>query len=118
MRFLANENLPRDAITALRDGGHDVCWVREQSPGLPDGEVLAWATREQRVLLTFDKDFGELAFRSGLPASCGVLLFRMPMPRSQEAGARLAKLIDARNDWTGHFSVVEVGRVRMRKLPR
>ena len=69
-----------------------------------------------RILLTFDKDFGELARGSVLPRTCGVVLIRMPMPKPEEAGLRLAALISAREDWTGNFSVIEPGRVRMRPL--
>jgi predicted nuclease of predicted toxin-antitoxin system len=54
MRFLANENFPGDAIEELRSSGHDVVWIRSAAPGSADAEVLAWAMREERVLLTFD----------------------------------------------------------------
>jgi hypothetical protein len=47
---------------------------------------------------------------------CGIVLFRIPMPKPCEVGPRLAGLITARADWIGHFSVVEPGRVRMRVL--
>jgi hypothetical protein len=107
MRFLANENFPGAAVTALKAAGHDVVWVRIAAPGATDQDVLAWAAREQRILLTFDKDFGELA---------RVVLLRMPMPRPADVGQRLASLVTARDDWAGHFSVIEPGRVRMRAL--
>jgi hypothetical protein len=87
-------------------------------PGSSDDAVLACAVREQRILLTFDKDFGERARRGDLPPSCGVVLFRVPMPRAADAGTQLAALIAARNDWSGHFSVIEPGRIRMRRLDR
>ena len=116
MRFLANENFPGAAVTALTAGGHDVVWVRVSAPGTSDADVLAWAAREQRILLTFDKDFGELAGRWALPAGCGVVLFRTPMTKPGNVGQQLANLIAARDDWTGHFSVIETGRIRMRAL--
>jgi hypothetical protein len=116
MRFLANENFPGAAATALEAAGHNVVWVRRAAPGATDPDVLAWAAREERVLLTFDKDFGELARASALPRTCGVILLRMPMPRPGDVGARLADLIMARDDWAGYFSVIEPGRVRMRVL--
>lgn len=116
MRFLANENFPGNAVTALRAAGSDVVWIGTEAPGSSDQAVLAWAARDERVLITFDKDFGELAKASGLPARCGVILLRVPMPRPDKVGERLADLIMARNDWAGHFSVVEPGRVRMRPL--
>jgi predicted nuclease of predicted toxin-antitoxin system len=116
MRFLANDNFPGAAVTALNAAGHDVVWVRTVAPGTGDPEVLAWAVREERILLTFDKDFGELARGAVLPRKCGVVLLRMPMPRPGDVGQRLADLITARDDWAGHFSVIEPGRVRMRPL--
>jgi predicted nuclease of predicted toxin-antitoxin system len=78
--------------------------------------VPAWAAREERILLTFDKDFGELAKGSALPRTRGVVLLRTPMPRSGDVGQRLTELITARDDWAGCFSVIEPGRVRMRPL--
>jgi predicted nuclease of predicted toxin-antitoxin system len=116
MRFLANENIPGTAVSALAAAGHDIVWVRNVAPGTSDSDVLAWATRQERVLLTFDKDFGELARASDLPVTCGVVLFRTPMAPPNVVGERMAALIAARNDWAGHFSVIEPGRVRMRAL--
>jgi predicted nuclease of predicted toxin-antitoxin system len=116
MRLLANENIPAVAVTALVADGHDVAWVRTAAPGIADSEVLAWAAREGRILLTFDKDFGELARIAKLPSSCGVILFRVPAPPPGEIGPRIAALVTARQDWAGHFSVIEPGRVRMRPL--
>ncbi|HEY1243861.1 MAG TPA: DUF5615 family PIN-like protein [Hyphomicrobiaceae bacterium] len=115
MHFLANENFPGAAVKALEAAGHDVVWIRAAAPGMADPDILAWAVREERILLTFDKDFGELARASTLPLSCGVVLFRMPMPKPSDVG-RLAGIVAARVDWAGHFSVVEPGRVRMRPL--
>jgi predicted nuclease of predicted toxin-antitoxin system len=116
MRFLANENFPGRAVTALAESGHDVVWVRVAAPGMSDPDVLAWAARDQRILLTFDKDFGELARASALPSTCGVVLFRVPMPNPGDIGSRLSNLVTSRGDWAGHFSVIEPGRIRMRAL--
>jgi predicted nuclease of predicted toxin-antitoxin system len=116
MRFLANENFPGAAVAALRAAGNDVVWIGTEAPGSLDRDVLMWAARDERILITFDKDFGELAKASGLPARCGVILLRLPMPRPDKVGERLADLILARDDWAGCFSVVEPGRVRMRPL--
>jgi len=116
MRFLANENFPGDAVAALKAAGHDIVWVRTVAPGSKDKDILAWAEREARVLLTFDKDFGELARHVGLPASSGVVLFRLPMPAAAEVGVILAARIGERTDWAGHFTVIEPGRIRMRPL--
>jgi predicted nuclease of predicted toxin-antitoxin system len=69
MRFLANENFPGAAVSTLRGAGHDVVWLTTAAPGTSDPDVLGWAARDARILLTFDKDFGELAHASALPAT-------------------------------------------------
>ncbi|MGQ0835272.1 MAG: DUF5615 family PIN-like protein [Gammaproteobacteria bacterium] len=117
MRLLADENFPGDAVNALRAAGHDVIWIRTDAPGSTDRSVLERATTETRVLLTFDKDFGELAWRFGLPSQCGIILFRLPMPLPREVGRAITNILTERSDWPGHFSVVEPGRIRMRPLP-
>lgn len=117
IRFLANENFPIDAVKVLRQTGYDVLWIRMESPGLSDQDVLRCAIAEQRILLTFDKDFGELAFHAGLPTGCGIVLFRIMTSSSPALAAIVLAAIQSRTDWTGHFSVVEPGRIRMRPLP-
>jgi len=117
MRFLANENVPGEAVEALRALGHDVTWVRADAPGSPDEDVLKRASSEKRLLLTFDKDFGELAFRRGGPMPAGVILFRIA-PRSPSRVAQVvASVLGGRTDWVGHFSVIEETRIRMTPLP-
>jgi predicted nuclease of predicted toxin-antitoxin system len=116
MRLLANENVPGAAVAALEIAGNDVVWIRTAAPGSSDPEVLAWAAREERILVTFDKDFGELARTWGLPAKCGVILLRIPMPRADDVAQQIASRIMARGDWGGHFSVVEPGPCPMRPL--
>jgi predicted nuclease of predicted toxin-antitoxin system len=116
MRIIANENIMATVIRELRNRGHDVHWVRESMPKSADDVILATAQTEQRVVLTHDKDFGELAFRYGLPAECGVLLIRLGGASRQSDIDHVLKVIDSRQDWSGHFSVVTRGRVRMRPL--
>jgi len=117
MRILANENVPGSAITALRERGHDVHWVRTDSPGAPDRDVLRAALLEDRLLVTFDKDFGELAVRARLPASCGIVLFRIPLASPDRVAHQIVTALESRTDWAGCFSVVERNRVRMVPLP-
>jgi predicted nuclease of predicted toxin-antitoxin system len=117
MRILANENFPGDAVAKLRQRGHDVAWVRTDAPGMSDQEVLKRAKVEDRVLITFDKDFGELAFRARLPASSGIVLFRVSAPSSAHVARVAVAALESRMDWAGHFSVVEDTRIRMTELP-
>jgi predicted nuclease of predicted toxin-antitoxin system len=117
VRLLANENFPRDAVDVLRANGHDVAWVRTDAPGSSDDAVLARAQQEQRLLITFDKDFGELVFAKGQAASQGVVLFRIGMPSPSIVATKVASVLDSRGDWAGHFSVVDDTRIRMIPLP-
>jgi predicted nuclease of predicted toxin-antitoxin system len=117
MRLLADENVPGDLVEALASAGHDIEWVRRDSPGLTDAQVLERAQADRRILLTFDEDFGDLAYAVGLPAGSGVILVRIHVLRGEEAISRLAGRLSERDDWAGQFSVVESDRVRMRDLP-
>ena len=75
MRILADESVEGKIVARLRDGGHDVAYVPESFAGIRDDEVLARANAEDRVLLTEDKDFGDLAFFYG-SRSLGIVLLR------------------------------------------
>ncbi|MBY0112622.1 MAG: DUF5615 family PIN-like protein [Phycisphaerales bacterium] len=118
MRLLANENIPSQVVVGLRGAGHDVFWVRESRPGISDATVLELAAADARLLITFDKDFGELVFRRGQSASQGVVLFRLSLPSPEAAAKSIVAVMASRDDWAGHFSVVEDDRIRMVPLPR
>ena len=118
MQFLADEDFPGIAVRWLREVGHDVLWARTSMPGQSDAAVLEAAQRESRVVLTCDKDFGELAFHWGLPASCGVVLFRFPSSSPETFLDRVKELLAAEKEigLRGKFCVVEANRVRVRPL--
>jgi len=118
MRLLANENLPAQTIAALQQAGHDVVWMRTEAPGSRDEDVLARAQSEERILITFDKDFGELAFRAHLPSATGIVLLRISAPSPDAMSLAIASALSRRTDWVGHFSVIEDDRVRMTPLPK
>jgi predicted nuclease of predicted toxin-antitoxin system len=114
--FLADENFPRPALELLRSAGWDVLSIAEERPGIPDEEVIALCMRRNRVLLMFDKDFGELVFLHGLPANCGVVLFRVTPGDPEEAAALALALIQSKSDLNRSFCVVTRERVRVRPL--
>lgn len=116
-KFLANENVPGAAVEAARQAGADITWVRDISPGISDDAVLTLAQAEGRILLTFDKDFGEMAFEQGKTAAPGVILLR-PRLRSPDYVAHFTvALLTQSIDWTGNFSVAQEGRLRVVPLP-
>ncbi len=114
--ILADENIVSAVVSRLRDDGWDVVWIAEVAPSIADPNVLARAVSDGRVLLTDDKDFGEMVVREGR-AHRGVVLLRlagMPVIERAELVSRMfasasAELVDA-------FTVVERdGRVRVRR---
>jgi predicted nuclease of predicted toxin-antitoxin system len=117
MRLMVNENVSGTAIRALRERGHDVLSVKESLRGSGDAQILARAQADERVLVTHDKDFGELAFRYGLPAASGVVLLRLSGADPESDNRRVLQALESGVDWSGHFAVVTQDRVRIRPLP-
>lgn len=116
MRLLADENIPMRAVELLRSMGHDVQSISEIAPSICDKNIMALAEDEKRILLTFDKDFGELVYSSNPRPSCGIILFRIPLKSADYIAKIIVEVLDSRSDWPGNFSVVEPGRIRLRKL--
>lgn len=71
MRILTDENVPRSVLNWLRATGHDVTSASELGIGAPDTRWLTFAQAEQRLILTADKDFGDLVFRDRLNKKSG-----------------------------------------------
>lgn len=93
------------------------CGFARSYPVLVTVRYLAHAQLDGRVVVTFDKDFGELAFRYGLPAECVFILFRITMPSASRVAKIAVAALASRDDWASHFAVVEDDRVRMTPLP-
>lgn len=117
MEFVADESCAAPVIQALRVAGHDVLAIAESDPGASDEQVLARALNENRVLITEDRDFGELVYARG-HSSAGVMLLRF---RSSVRLTKAATVVDAvaRLDarLKNSFTVVEPGRVRVSARP-
>ena len=116
MRFLADENIPDSLVRLLAADGHDVTSISRDASGASDTVVLARAVREARILLTFDKDFGEMALGAGSTTAFGVILLRIPMSKIREMILDLVRIIGARRDWPDSFSVITSDRVRTKPL--
>ncbi len=117
MKLLADENVARDIVAWLRSGGHDVLFAAEAAPGTADSDWTAHAEREQRIILTSDKDFGELVFRD-CQTSYGIVLLRMDDLTVPEIVARLQvvwSVIEANP--AGRFIVITENKVRVRPMP-
>jgi predicted nuclease of predicted toxin-antitoxin system len=115
MRLLADESVDQPIVEALRNATLDVWAVSEQSPGLTDEDVMDLARREDRLLVTADKDFGELVFRLQL-VSHGVILLRL-FGVSPEQGASIVTDVFSKymDDFPGNFVVIDLRGVRVRR---
>ena len=118
MRWLADECVDAALVDRLRGAGHDVVYIAEMAAGASDAEVLQRAHEEARLLLTEDKGFGELVFRSELPVP-GVVLLRIAPEKHLLKWNRLASAIITFGDrLVGRYLVIEETRFRSRPLLR
>jgi predicted nuclease of predicted toxin-antitoxin system len=113
MRLLLDTCVWGGAKVELQCTGHDVVWSGDWAADPGDLEILEFARREGRVLVTLDKDFGELAILKGLP-HCGIV--RLVGLRAREQAPLLASALEihARELSLGAIVTVEPGRLRLR----
>ncbi|MCC6540934.1 MAG: DUF5615 family PIN-like protein [Flavobacteriales bacterium] len=114
MRFLANENFPDPSITILRGEGHVVTSVRTDAPGISDPLVIAKAQARDLIILTFDKDYGELIFKEGVTDPPAVVFFRYRGVDPQAAAKLLLDAIAQNTALTNRFTVIEEDGIRQR----
>jgi len=117
MRFIVDESAGVAVVEYLRSAGHDVLAVAEVMRQADDQDILARASSEARILITNDKDFGELVFRSNR-ATHGVVLLRL----YDECAANRVRVVkgvlaEHANRLTGHFTVATEAGVRIRPTP-
>ena len=118
MKLLANENIPMGMVRRLRDMGHDVLAILETCPGATDVVVLERARCEQRTLLTFDRDYGELIYLKRLPVPQSVIYLRFVPTSPEDAVQQLAPLLtDDGKQVEGYFLVMDRDSYRRRPLP-
>jgi len=115
MRFLADESVSRRVIERLRADGFDVISIGETRSGAPDSVVLELADAEGSILITEDRDFGELVIRQRLGVR-GLILLELDRV-SNAAEAEAAEVIRSHADkLPGNLVVIEPGRIRLRPL--
>ena len=116
MKFLADECCDNGLVNALRQSGHDVLYVQESKRGATDDDLLVLAFNEQRILITEDKDFGDLVYRLKKPAY-GIILIRVGVKNRSLKWPRMKKLIDTYPErCAGRFIVIDENKFRFRPL--
>lgn len=114
MKVLADEGVDAAIVARLRSDGHDVEYVAELAPGITDDEVLDRAASANQLLMTADKDFGELVFRLDR-AAFGVVLLRLPgLAPTVKADLVSQAVHDHGDEMPAAFTVVAPGLVRIR----
>lgn len=116
-KFLANENIPLATVYRLRNEGFDVASVGLDAPSITDREVMNSAERDERTIITFDRDYGELIFKHGFRPSAGVIYLRMQNYQPEEPAELLLKLLSNESlEFAGFFTVVSEKSIRQRKI--
>jgi predicted nuclease of predicted toxin-antitoxin system len=111
------QNFSVQSIAALRAAHHDVAAITEDTRGITDAAVLARAVREDRLILTFERDYGELVFARRQEPPVGIFFFRFRPLTAEEPARRLLALLALPNvRFAGQFTVVERDDMRQRPL--
>jgi len=115
VKFLADECVDRRIVDRLRHDGHTVLYVAEMEPGISDQEVLNLVNQEDAILLTADKDFGELVFRQDKVAP-GIVLVRLAgLSAAIKEEIIAAAIGDHLAELLQSFTVIMPDRVRIRR---
>lgn len=114
--FLANENIPFPSIRILREHGIFIKSIAENSPGISDADVIAFARNEELIIITQDSDYGELIFKYGIDFTSGVIYFRNTFKTPFELGEILLEMINQNIDFKSKFTTVDNNQIRQRNL--
>jgi predicted nuclease of predicted toxin-antitoxin system len=115
--LLVNENFPAPALQALREAGIDVVAVVETMRGASDEAILAAAREQDRWLVTFDRDYGELVYKSGLPCPPALLYLRQESFPPVHAATLVLRALADPAQTEGFFCTIGDALVRRRPLP-
>lgn len=116
MNFLADEGIDRQIVDRLRAGGHEVYYAAESAPATPDDHLLQYANEHHAIVVTSDKDFGELIYRMGR-AHAGVILLRVAgLSADAKCDHVLTVLRERAAEIPGAFTVITPGAVRIRRV--
>jgi predicted nuclease of predicted toxin-antitoxin system len=117
MKFLADENFPLSSSKILKEKGIDILVITFLSAGISDVEIMNLAILEERTILTFDRDFGQLIFIENFRPKGGVIYFRWESFTPSEPAEFLLKTIDENIvDFRNALTVIDKSRIRQRKF--
>ncbi len=116
MKLLANENFPLKSVLYLRSKGFDISSVGLDNPSIKDNAVMDIAINEDRTILTFDRDYGELIFKHNYKPQRGVIYLRLDSYEPDEPGKVIETLINKNEfDFDSALTVLDKNGIRQRK---
>lgn len=116
MKLLANENFPLKSILYLRSKGFDISSIGTDNPSIKDNVVMGIAIKEERTILTFDRDYGELIFKHNYKPQRGVIYLRLDEYKADEPGKLIEDLINKKGfDFDNALTVLDKNGIRQRK---
>ena len=116
MDLLADENQHPLVVARLRNAGYTVEFVIETSAGAQDEEILSRPDIGAKILLTYDRDFGDLIFRRGYPPPFAILYTRLNRAEPEHIAERLLAQLEA-GITPGHMTIITDDGVRLRPFP-
>ena len=116
MKLLANENFPLKSVIHLKEKGFDITAIGIDNPSIKDSEVMDIAIREGRLILTFDRDYGELIFKHNYRPEKGVIYLRLDEFQPEHPGQLIENLLsNTELNFDNTITVVDLIGIRQRK---
>jgi predicted nuclease of predicted toxin-antitoxin system len=115
MKIFADESVDGPIVERLRQDGHQVVYAAEAVSGITDDEILKSANDQEALLLTADKDFGEMVFKWNRLHTDGVVLIRLAgLTPTRKAAVASKAFREYQHEFSNAFSVISPGRTRVR----
>src|ERR1043166_9517212 len=106
MKLLANENFPLKSVEYFKSKNFDIKAIGVDNPSIKDSVVIEIAIEEERTILTFDRDYGELIFKYSYKPAQGVIYLRLDEFEPEEPGKLIESLINEKQiDFTFALTV-------------
>lgn len=116
MKLLADENIPEQSIEILRKNGFDIISVSQRFSGCTDEEIIKIANTENRVIVSFDLDFGDYIFHRGLEICTGVILLRLKPEKPDSISDILIETLNKKVEFNGYITIIKDNVIRQRPI--
>ncbi|MFB6100577.1 MAG: DUF5615 family PIN-like protein [Candidatus Nanohalobium sp.] len=116
MKFIVDESTGKSIADFLEEGGYDTVFVGAEMKSASDSEIMERALEEKRIIVTNDKDFGELTIREGRDAE-GILLLRLQLETPENKKKVLENILENHGDKIeGNLVIAREDQIKTRKL--